>query len=164
MHQNALDQRGVAPTIRSGKFGSQERTYEIKFKLVLALPNLKLSRANLEAMLAVLQQQAFHVWALFSALRIVCALRVATVAPTLFFYLRLLKILPRVLESGDAFTFYDASNTLTRLPVVEFQHWEVFKARLDCKFRDTPGRSIVLEGRFTLTGSHVQGLVINTQD
>ena len=36
-------------------------------------------------------------------------------------------------------------------------------ARLDCKFRDTPGRSIVLEGRFTLTGSHVQGLVINDQ-
>jgi len=115
MHQTAPEQHGVAPTKRPSELGSHGRTYEIRFKLVLALPNLKLSRGDLEAMLAILQEQAFHVWALFNALRIVCALQLAISAPTLFFYLRMLNHLLRLLKSGGTFAFYDASNTFGML-------------------------------------------------
>lgn len=72
-----------------------------------------------------------------------------------------LTLSPRLLSSGDCFTLVDFSGDVAHLPVAYFTQWRMVEARLLCKFEGTVACSILTDGRFTLTGAHVQGLVID---
>lgn len=122
-------------------------------KLVLYLPQLGLSPADMQVMLRKFSRQA----AVLCMMAFYCVIRLV---PTIVSWLRL----PRLMGPGDTFTFYDASNLKTELPVANFQLYDNFKARLDLIFSHTPAGSLVVKGHFVLTASHVEGFIVNAQN
>ena len=127
----------------------------VSFQLVLALPDLGLSQSDFKALISIFQGEVIAVWTLLYATFGVCLLKLSILLPHLMVVVQSIRYLPRLLEYSkeDTFTFCDAVGVRDRLPVMHFLQWDVFKARLDCKFRDTPGGLVVLNGHFTLTNS-----------
>lgn len=144
--------------------GSKCNTNIIKLKLVLALPKLELSKADLNALLARFSNEVMALWTATNAVFMICCYRFSIYLPQMIPIYLMLTRLPRLLALGDTFTFYDASNTKAELTVTDFSHWDIFRTRLECKFRGTPGEDTVLGGNYILTGSHMSDLVINASN
>lgn len=165
-------QRDDIATIEQGSTGRSNRNATtsarekhdaniIKLKLVLALPKLGLSKSDLNALLARFSNEVMALWTATSAVLMICCYKLALYLPQLLPICLMLTRLPKLLALGETFTFYDASNVRAELSIADFSHWDIFRTRLECKFRGTPGESTVLRGNYILTGSHLNDLILD---
>ena len=131
----------------------QEKEKVMKVQLVLLLPQLSFSSSDLKHMFISLQDEVSLITAFLRFVLTIAVARLATLLPQIWILHRTLRILPQMLRTNDCFKFCDARNVTTYLPIADFCYWEVFKARLDCVYRDTPGHLTIADNCFILTNS-----------
>ena len=128
--------------------------------LPLGLPQLSFSSEDLLELMGKLKQEVAMLFILSLLMLRRRINQIICLMPSVMVSYHMIRSLPAMLSPSiqDTFTFEDAFGRRTRLSSADFQHWEVFHARLLCKFRDTNAIQEVLEGHYSLTVSGHQDL------
>ena len=124
-----------------------------RIMLTLTLPQLNITRRDLEKLLQYLSAEVETILRLFFAIFLVSLRDLLLVLPQIFMIYKLLQRLPQAISLvlHDNMTFEDALGRVQSLQYQQFKHWTVFEASLRCSFDGLPGIKQVLNGHFLLT-------------